>query len=529
LTIRKGLIVLITLFLLTSCKSNSPELPELPPEPAITTPATPALPPESEPPPVEEADLERVKAYLNENFNRFTIDGSTSMIPLHQSLRNKFGERYEVWHNRTVWAFEQFINGDIDILLSVDFSDELLQKAETGGVKLAKLPITREAFVFLVNRHNPVQNLTSEQIRAIYSGEITNWSQLGGDDAPITAFQRNADSGSQIRMNKFMGDIPLMEAASEFVEGIMGGIVERIANFDEGRYSIAYNMYTFTEKQYTNEDVILLAVDGVLPTDESIFNNTYPVVIYNYIYYDENNTEAAEFALNLCTYLMSGEGQRLISDSGYVNLNQNFDRNMNAEPSWFPDESEIGYVRFHNEETGEFYAVGGQGGGLLVFNNYADYILGVGGGSAEAREFLTVIQNSDLRLSQFTARIWTFEDGVSRIIIDPISSFVWDPVQSFNFKYSGRYFAQLSFNLDENQVELKAVVWDYFEEFAESYTNLGLDEYIGLVSQEQTVVLSLENLKNLYVNSGGWGGFNEETGQAILEYFQPFIGNYETQ
>jgi ABC-type phosphate transport system substrate-binding protein len=465
---------------------------------------------------VDEPNLEEITAYLEANFRNFTIDGSTSMLPLHQSLRNRFCDGEEVRHTRTVDSFERLIMGDVDILFGLSYSDELLQKAAERGVDLIQLPVTQEAFVFLINANNPVQSLTTAQIKSIYSGEITNWSEVGGDNEQISAFQRNADSGSQMRMVKFMGDVPIMEQDVEYFH-VMGGNIAAIANFDEGSYSIAYNIYTFTEKQYPSEDVVMLAVDGVLPTDETIFDNSYPLVIYNYIYYNANNEEAAEFAEKLHILLMSEDGQKLISDSGFVNLNINFDRNtdVNRPFDWIEDSGES-WLNFYNEATGRFYEPDGQGG-LLIFDNYADYILRESEhiNHAEAREFLTVIYNSDIRLSPYSVM---FMDWSRRIDFYPWRYLVSNVEDAFTFKYNGEYFATLAYYFDENKILLLPNdVSTYGEWFEAEYWTEFVEN-----SATEAVELSFDDLKNLYARSQRSAVQNEEMEQFVLEYFKPF-------
>jgi phosphate transport system substrate-binding protein len=456
---------------------------------------------------------------LQESFSGFQIDGSTSMIPLHQGLRRSIGNNNdEVYHNRTVWAFENLISGYNDILLSVSFSDELMQKAANSGLDLQQLPITREAFVFLINANNPVQSLTTEQIKGIYSGEITNWSEVGGDDAPITAFQRNSDSGSQMRMVKFMGDTPLIDKDVTYVQG-MGDIMEKIENFDEGKYSIAYNMYTFTEKQYPSEDVVMLAVDGVLPTDETIQDDTYPIVIYNYIFYDANNAENTEFALNLYAFLMSGEGQKLISDRGYVNLNRNFDRNMNITiPEYWTTNSERdgeGYISFYNAERGEYYAPT-EDGELLIFDNYADYIFGITGTDGTnldgARAFLTAIENSELPKGAFTTHVW--ENRFSYI---PYGSVAWESIEAFNFRYDGKYYIWLIYFADEDRLILEGTRENTLE-----HINKEFEAYLDDIDTGE-LEITLEDLKDVYVRmSDDWWQYIERGEPIVINYFKPF-------
>ncbi len=234
----------------------------------------------------EDREVEELRLYLSENWDKVTIDGSTSMKPLHQVLQDQFGkEEKEIEHNRTVDAFNMFLSGENDILLGVSYSDELLKKAEDAGVELASEEITREAFVFLVNEENPIEELTIEELKGIYSGEIKNWKEVGGRDEEIIAYQRNEDSGSQIRMKKFMGDVKLGNKIYEADE--MGMLVMYVQGFDGGVGSIGYNMYTFVDKHYEGQGVRFINVNGIEPTDETIFNEEYPIVIYNYLYWDK--------------------------------------------------------------------------------------------------------------------------------------------------------------------------------------------------------------------------------------------------
>jgi ABC-type phosphate transport system substrate-binding protein len=476
---------------------------------------------EEPPPPPPVDDMAEVKKYLEDNFDNFNIDGSTSMIPLHQSLGKKFSSDEDkshgyIWHSRTVDAFNMFIDGDRDILLGVDYSGELLQKAAAAGVKVANKAITREAFVFLINKNNPVQSLTVEQIKGIYSGEITNWKELGGDDAEIHAFQRNSDSGSQMRMVMFMGDTPLTDAEPEYIEGAMGGIIEQIADFDQGKYSIAYNMYTFTEKQYTNPEVVLLEVDGVKPTDETIFDDSYPIVIYNYIWYDERNTEAAKFAENLHKFLMSDEGQKFISDAGYVNMNKFHDRKLIDLP-WY----EIGetWVDFHDPDKGEFYAPDGNGN-LLVFDNYADYIL-YGSeyiNNAKAREFLTKIYNSEIPMTMYTAEYQSY--GVIRI--NKWFTAVFDPELCFNIRYNGKYYENFMYNINTDRFVLRAFEpWESFDEYFEGWR--GFEEYWKDVEPDSVIEITWDDLKDVYFRTSDSDWWHDRPGEPfVLQYYKPF-------
>ncbi|MDE5992806.1 MAG: substrate-binding domain-containing protein, partial [Oscillospiraceae bacterium] len=82
-----------------------------------------------------------------------------------------------------------------------------------------------------VNSENPVDGLTSDQIRKIYSGEYTSWRKAGGANIPILAFQRPKGSGSQTRMEYFMGDVPLKEPLEIEYEYSMVGVIKEVASY----------------------------------------------------------------------------------------------------------------------------------------------------------------------------------------------------------------------------------------------------------------------------------------------------------
>ena len=105
------------------------------------------------------------------------------------------------------WGNDTEKYGDaVDMIFGARPSADQLEEAKYLGVEVDITPIGREAFVFFVEADNPVDNLTSEQLRAIYHGDIANWKEVGGKNQAIRAFQRPKNSGSQTMMEYFMGD-----------------------------------------------------------------------------------------------------------------------------------------------------------------------------------------------------------------------------------------------------------------------------------------------------------------------------------
>ena len=168
---------------------------------------------------------------------------------------------------------------------------------------------------------NPIDNLTTEQIQMIYSGEITNWKQVGGKNEKIAAFQRNEGSGSQSMLERFMGDIPIMEAPTEMVTDLMSGIIEKVSNYKSKSNSIGFSFRYYVEGIIQNPDIKLLSIDGVAPTAENIKNGSYPIVTPIYaVTYEENTNENVD---RLLDWFLSEEGQYIIEETGYVGIMSN--------------------------------------------------------------------------------------------------------------------------------------------------------------------------------------------------------------
>ena len=261
----------------------------------------------------------------NETITDFPrMDGSTSATPLEAGLRSvlydvSYHEALEqVSHTTTHQSFDRLISGEVDLIFTVPISKEQQDKADANGIELVMEPVAKEGFVFVVNAANPVDSLTQDQIRKIYSGEITNWKEVGGNDAPILAYQRNEDSGSQNYMTDFMGDVPLIDAPITSRPDAMSGIMDAVASYDNVENSIGYSVYSYAAQMYANQNKVkFIAVDGVEPTKASMADGTYPLLSCTYVMYKANNNRVNELA-QLTDWMISEEGQNAVLASGYI-------------------------------------------------------------------------------------------------------------------------------------------------------------------------------------------------------------------
>jgi phosphate transport system substrate-binding protein len=250
------------------------------------------------------------------------LDGATALYPLYAAFAQatypqKEYDVYfsEVMSNKTTEAYTNLINGRADIIFAAGPSERQLNQAKSMGVELKLTPIGREAFVFFVNSKNPVEGLTIQQIQDIYSGKITNWSEVGGKREDIKAFQRPADSGSQTALENLMGEIPIMEAPKEDVVAGMGGIIEQTSNYRNYKNAIGYSFRYFSMDMIRNESIRHLKIEGVYPDKETIRNNQYPISAEFYAITAGSTNPNIEAFIE---WILSKQGQSLVEKTGYV-------------------------------------------------------------------------------------------------------------------------------------------------------------------------------------------------------------------
>lgn len=263
-------------------------------------------------------------AFTRDNFPR--MDGSTSMVPLGEAIASVLlGEPREdvgdlVQFNRTTQSFRNLMEGLCDILIVGEPNAAVYDEMKEQNFDADIETIATDALIFVVNENNPVENLTTEQVRKIYTGEITNWSEVGGNDEPIVAFQRNEGAGSQALMVKLVMDgTPLAEAPTEQVIGSMGMLMDAVKEYDNSANAIGYSVYYYANDMKMAQGLKILSIDGVAPSAETIRSGEYP---HLNAYYCVIPASAPAGSPNRVLYewLLTDEGQYLLSEEGYVSV-----------------------------------------------------------------------------------------------------------------------------------------------------------------------------------------------------------------
>ncbi len=262
--------------------------------------------------------------FTRSNFPR--INGSTSTVPLAQAICSVLlGEGREdtadlTQFSKTTESYRQLIWGNADVLIAAEPAPSVIEEKNAQGFDWRMEPFAIEGLVFVVNADNPVDSLTVEQVQKIYTGEITNWNEVGGEDLKIDAFQRNENAGSQTMMKKLvMGDLPMMEPETEYVIGEMGELIEAVRSYDNVSSAIGYTVYYYAKNMNMADGLKILQIDGVMPGPESFRSGAYPFLNPYYVVMAADTPEDAP-AARLFDWILSDAGQYLVDREGYVSV-----------------------------------------------------------------------------------------------------------------------------------------------------------------------------------------------------------------
>ena len=270
---------------------------------------------------------ENVEQFVFTEENYPKMGGSLANLPLGEAVtatvlgidREKASSMIK-FEGSTTDNYEALVDGTFDILLAYEMGEDAIAYCNEKGVELEMTAIGADALVFICSLENTVEGITDEQMREIYKGNITNWSQVGGEDHDIIPYQRNKDSGSQTLFDKLinLGD-ELMDAPSDIRIGSMIGLLEAVADYDNSKDALGYTVYYYLtnmedDKLSTSK---LLSIDGVAPTNETIASGEYPYVNDFYVVIRKDAAENSPERI-LYNWIISEQGKELARRENYV-------------------------------------------------------------------------------------------------------------------------------------------------------------------------------------------------------------------
>lgn len=283
---------------------------------------------------------EPAKIDFDENYPRPVLDGATALYPYYAAVFEAVYPEEE--HKDLAFlkvrnsenAFDAFVGWDKepwrgggyipglkpDIIFLAGLSDEQIERAANLEMNLTAVPIAKEAFVFIVNRFNSVDNLEDYQLKGIYSGRFTNWKDVGAHNTPIKLYMlTGGNMGSNVALNRFIGDVNADFISGRLEVGAMMGIAMGVADYKNYRSSLGYSYRYYIENMVDNDAIKMLDISGVAPTPENIRNGEYPYVAEFIAVYDAGS-ENPNVSI-LIDFILSDQGQELMEKTGYVGIN----------------------------------------------------------------------------------------------------------------------------------------------------------------------------------------------------------------
>jgi phosphate transport system substrate-binding protein len=241
-----------------------------------------------------------------------TIKGSTTVLPISQSCAEVFMNKHSdvnisVQGGGSGVGIASLIDGTCDIAdASRPIKDKEIKKAKDNGVDAYENVVALDGIAVIVHPSNPIRGLSIDQIKKIYTGEISNWIGLGGKDMKVVVISRDSASGTFETFNELALDDEkvrpdaLLQASNQAVAQAVSRTPGAIGYVGLG---------------YLSSSVKAVFVDGVEPNKANVVNGSYKLARELYMY-----TDGAPQGLvkNFIDFVLSEEGQKLAEKAGYV-------------------------------------------------------------------------------------------------------------------------------------------------------------------------------------------------------------------
>lgn len=249
------------------------------------------------------------KTGTNGNTYTLSISGSTSVGPLAEKLADKYVEikdiKIEVNQIGSSAGITNATSGVSEIGMS---SRDLKEEEKANGLK--ETIVAYDGIVVVTHPSNKVKDLTMEQVKQIFTGEVTNWKELGGDDMEIVVVSREDGSGSRDAFQEIVD-----YSSSELVRSAI--IASGNGNI---KTTVAMNKHAvgFISFEYIDESISTVDINGVEATAENVLQQTYSLSRpFLFVYKEEHlSTEGQQFI----EYILSPKGQNIISEAGVIPL-----------------------------------------------------------------------------------------------------------------------------------------------------------------------------------------------------------------
>lgn len=238
---------------------------------------------------------------------QLTLTGSTSVGPFAEQL----AERYEEHHPGSKVNIQSLgssagIQAAAEGTVEIGMSSRHLEPNEAEQLQVYE--IARDALAIIVHPSNPVSDLTTEQVRRIFTGQIANWREVGGHDASIDIVTREAGSGTYGAFEELVMDKEL-PAQSALRQGSNGAVRQIISGDPDAIGYISLGI--------VNETVKTVAVDSVQASTEAVMSGQYKLV-RPFLFVQRKNATLSPLGQDFLSYVLSSEGQQELVQAGLI-------------------------------------------------------------------------------------------------------------------------------------------------------------------------------------------------------------------
>ncbi len=242
---------------------------------------------------------------------KITVKGSDTMVILAQRWAERYmsknsGVAIQVTGGGSGTGISALINGTTDICNASRpmKSSEIKKLKERFGSMGVEIPCAKDGLSIYVSESNPVKDLTVQQIRDIYTSRITNWKDVGGNDAKIVLYSRENNSGTYV----YFKDNVLKGADYAPSCQNLPGTAAVVNAVSKDKNGIGYGGAAY------GKGIREVKVNGYAPTKENVMNGKYPITRYLYMYLRNKPTGEMKKYID---WILSSEGQSVVSEVGY--------------------------------------------------------------------------------------------------------------------------------------------------------------------------------------------------------------------
>ncbi|NWN96821.1 MAG: phosphate ABC transporter substrate-binding protein [Bacillus sp. (in: Bacteria)] len=242
----------------------------------------------------------------NGNAATISISGSTSVGPLAEKLAEKYKEKNNVNIEINQIGSSAGITNAVNGVSEIGMSSRDLKEEEKAS--LQETVIAYDGIVVVTHPSNHVKNLTIAQVKDIFTGKITNWKEVGGDDLEIVVVSREDGSGSR-------------DAFQEIV-GYSSGELDRNSIIASGNGNIKTTVATnkhavgFISFEYIDESINTVSINGVEATAENVLRQKYSLSRpFLFVHKEENLSDEGKKFID---FILSSEGQKIVRETGAI-------------------------------------------------------------------------------------------------------------------------------------------------------------------------------------------------------------------